>query len=268
MGVADIWAALGEWLLPFVPEPTQLPSILWEAIRYALFFAVVYVAIRVVHKLPMIREIVEGFNKSRGPIWDMRNTVDDFKTTIGELSKLEPVIKMLRDQMELLDEKIDAAQKQVEELQRHSASERTDSAAPGTPVPFNGAQQQGEDQNWLKLRSLWRTQVDRLEAVIDNIPDGRRARPYRKLTRYDYKPIIERLELDGLISNSVAKASRELVDTFMSYRPRNRRVPDSLIGDLVVLNKQLELEMSQPALGETQASSAAESTPAENLPNL
>ena len=177
MTAAELIDSIRPWLAPFIPEPNQLPALLWEIVRYALFFAVVYIAIKVVRRLPMIRDIIEGFNKSRGPIWDMRNTVEDFKATIADLSKIEPVIKMLRDQMVLLDEKIDAAQKQVEELQRHSATERTDAAV--TPIPFAGAPNQADDQNWLKLREIWRAHTERLEGLINSITDGRRARPYR-----------------------------------------------------------------------------------------
>jgi hypothetical protein len=85
------------WLVAFVPAPPELPGFLFEVLRYGLFFSVIYVALKVIRRLPTIHEIIIGFNKSRGPIWDMRNTVDDFKTTIAELSKFETVIKMLRD---------------------------------------------------------------------------------------------------------------------------------------------------------------------------
>ena len=260
---------LEPWLVVFIPAPSELPGILFELLRYALFFSVVYIALKVIRKLPTIHEIIIGFNKSRGPIWDMRNTVDDFKTTIADLRKFESVIKMLRDQMSLLDEKIDAAQKQVEALQQHSASERTDES----PAPLSGAttpaRAQKDEQNWQKLREIWRAHVGRLEALVDSITDGRRARPYRRMTRYDYRPIIDRLEIDDLLSPSTAKASRDLMDIFNTYRPRNREVPDKVVGDLIVLDHLLGSEVVLPShapqpYGEDASSAEVELAAASN----
>lgn len=197
----------------------------------------------------MIAEVVRGFGKARGPIWDFRQTIEDFKASIEELQKLKPIIGTLREQMALLDEKIDAAQKQLVELQRHSASERTDeadgsaaaAAQPADAAPTNGraAPAATDQENWLRLREIWRAHVNRLEAMIDDIDDGRRARAYRNMTRYDYKPIIARLHADGYLSDAAAKASTELMTIFAAYRPRNRAIPDKVVGEMIVLDKLL-----------------------------
>jgi hypothetical protein len=243
--LAIAWRAVQPWAVALVPSPEELPRVLWDLTRYLLYFSVFYVAIKVVNRLPLIREIITGFNDARGPIWDMRNTVEDFKSTIAELSKIEPVIKTVRDQIALLDEKIDAAQKQVEELQRHSASERTEArSSPEFPAPSSlGVVAPSDDEaNWQRLREIWRAHVARLEALIEGM-DGRKARSYRKMTRYDYKPIIDKLLEDGLLSPASAKSSKDLMETFSSYRPRNRKVPDKVVGDMIVLDRQLAAEV-------------------------
>lgn len=64
------------------------------------------------------------------------------------------------------------------------------------------------------------------------------------MTRYDYKPIIDRLQDDGLLTPAAAKASKELMETFSSYRPRNRRIPDSVVGEMIVLDRLLASELA------------------------
>jgi septal ring factor EnvC (AmiA/AmiB activator) len=90
-----------------------------EFVSTAFWFLVVFAAIQGLRRLNTIREIITEFNKARGPIWDLRGTINEFK-------ELEPVIRQLAEQMSLLDEKVDAARKQVQELQVDSFSSRTE----------------------------------------------------------------------------------------------------------------------------------------------
>jgi hypothetical protein len=73
--------------------------------------------------------------------------------------------------------------------------------------------------------------------------DGRRKVVFDRLPRTNYDRIINKLQGQGLISAGAANASRSLNELFYRYRPRNRAVPDEVIGSLGVLNKQLDREL-------------------------
>jgi hypothetical protein len=206
----------------------------------------------------MIHEIITEFNKARGPIWDLRGT-------IHEMKELEPVIKLLADQMSLLDEKIDAARKQVQELQVDSFSSRTEEEDVPAKAISAGLQGYAEPptDHWEELRQIWRRNADRIESVIDLIPDGRSRLPFDKMRRSDYKAIIDRLESTGRITSSAANGSRFLVAEFHRYRPRNRIVPASVIGALQVRDEQLEREFAliRARMAEQNLEDGAESRP-------
>jgi hypothetical protein len=54
---------------------------------------------------------------------------------------------------------------------------------------------------------------------------------------------LAKLEDQGRITAAAATASRELNTLFNRYRPRNRTIPDEVIGSLRVLDSQLEQEL-------------------------
>ena len=187
-------------------------------------------------RLKMIREIITQFNNARGPIWDLRGT-------IAELKELEPVIRQLGDQMSLLDAKVDAARLQVTELQVESVSGRTEmqrSEPTNASTPFQSDQNQTDDENWEQLRLYWRRNVQRLENVIQSIPDGRTRLAFDRMPRTNYRAIVARLEDGKYISNVAANASRDLIDTFNKYRPRNQRVSNAVLGATFVFDEQLD----------------------------
>ncbi len=236
------WGTVGDWL-SWVGS--WLAKLTWAEVKgtaeLALYFLVVFAVIGCLRKLNVIREIITSFNESRGPIWDLRQTINDLKG-------LEPIIHKLGNQMALLDEKVDAARKQVAELQVESASERTDEAEELVTAPASMGQREQSpaeiaNENWEKLRDYWRRNTKRIEYVIDQIPDGRTRLAYDRMPRTGYRSIVNKLQGAKFITPAAANASRELIELFNRYRPKNRTVPDELIGPLEILDKQLDQEL-------------------------
>jgi hypothetical protein len=217
----------------------------WHEVRatfeLALYFLAVLAALGCLIRLGTIRTIIHDFRKARGPLWDLRTTVDDLRT-------LAPILRAMTDQVALLDEKVEAARKQVAELQVEAESARTDAyddkvdAQPRGLVEVRPSDET-EDQNWLALREAWKRNTLRLEYVIDQISDGRRKVAFDRMPRTNYERIINRLQGQKLISAGAANASRSLNELFYQYRPRNRAVPDEVVGSLSILDKQLDRDL-------------------------
>lgn len=233
----------GEWWTWFVDA---IKGVTWSEIKSTaellLYFLVVLAVIGCLRRLKLIREIISEFNNARGPIWDLRETIND-------LTQLEPAIRQLSGQMGLLDAKVDAARKQVAELQVESVSGRTEEAdGVGQPNGQLGqaaaSTDEEADRNWEKLREFWRRNTRRIEYVIEQIPDGRTRIAYDRLPRTSYRRIVNKLQGAKLISPAAANASQELIDLFNSYRPKNRRVPNSIVGTLELLDRQLDRELA------------------------
>lgn len=242
--------SLGEFTQSFSRDDIK------EVISTVFWFLVVFAVLQVLWRLNTIKQIVTEFNKARGPIWDLRGTINEFK-------ELEPVIRQLAEQMSLLDEKVDAARKQVQELQVESFSGRTEEQE--RPADLAGFTQQGlvapQPDHWERLHELWRKNADRIERVIEQIPDGRSRLPFDRMRRSDYTAIIDRLETTGRLTASAANGSRELVAAFNRFRPRNKSVPISVIGALEVLDQQLEREIDQIIANQADATRASDSPP-------
>jgi hypothetical protein len=97
----------------------------------ALYFLAVLAILGCLIRLGTIRTIIHDFRRMRGPLWDLRTTVDD-------LRDLAPVLRAMTDQVALLDEKVEAARKQVAELQVESVSERTEASDDQPVAPQTG----------------------------------------------------------------------------------------------------------------------------------
>ncbi len=223
----------------------------WGEVRslfeLALYFLAVVAILGCLARLGTIRAIIKDFREARGPLWDLQKTVEDLKN-------LEPVIHSLKEQvqgfgghMTLIDKKIDAARKQVSELQVETVSNRTDAEEAPQPALAglirNAAHESSEDENWQELREIWKKNTHRIEYVIDNIADGRKKVAYDRLPRTNYDRIVNKLQGQDVITAAAANASRSLNELFNRYRPRNRRVPDEVVQSLRVLDGQLDREL-------------------------
>jgi hypothetical protein len=235
----DVFGTVQAWLAILRSAP-------WSEVKASLELLLYYLAVIAVFgclfRLSTIRTIIRDFRESRGPLWDLRNTID-------QLKELEPLFRDLKKQMELIDEKIDANRELVAAMQIESISGRTDdvsnqiaaaeSSRATMPAP-TAVPPESDDENWSLLRECWKRNTDRIEYVISQIRDGRTKLGYDRLPRTNYTRIINKLQGQGRITAAAANASRELHDLFNSYRPRNRKVPDEVAGSLAVLEQQLD----------------------------
>lgn len=224
-------------------------QISWSEVKsvfeYVLYLLAVIAVLGCLIRLGTIRKTIADFRESRGPIWDLRNTVN-------QLNELAPLIRTLADQVDLMDERVQAWGKQVTELQVEASSVRTDAEDSAQteqdgdgltpPIEIRPAEDV-EDPNWLLLRDIWRRNTRRLEYVIDQIGDGRTKIAFDRLPRTNYERIINKLQGQKRISVGAANASRSLIEEFNRYRPRNRAVPDEVIGGLKTLDHQLDREI-------------------------
>lgn len=210
----------------------------WADIRsvaeLALYYLTVIAILGCLMRLNAIGRILRDFREARGPLWEL-------KTTVSDLKDLEPAIQLLGD-------KVEAARKQVVELQAERISTRSDTneaegidQADETEAPAPA--EPGADRNWLQLREYWQRNRKRVEYIIDQIEDGRTKLAYDRLPRTNYRRILNKLQGQRFITAAAANASRELNDLFNKYRPRNQTIPDEVIGSLQVLDRQLDQEL-------------------------
>ncbi len=200
----------------------------------ALYYLTIIAILGCLMRLNAIGRILRDFREARGPLWEL-------KTTVSDLKDLEPAIQLLGD-------KVEAARKQVVELQADRISTRSDAdeaegidQADETEAPAPA--EDGANRNWLQLREYWQRNRKRIEYIVDQIEDGRTKLGYDRLPRTNYKRILNKLQGQRFISAAAANASRDLVDLFNKYRPRNQTIPDEVIGSLQVLDQQLDREL-------------------------
>ena len=65
------------------------------------------------------------------------------------------------------------------------------------------------------------------------------------MSRMQYPAIINELADAKFITEAARNGSLELHTEFMSYKPRNRKIPDPAIASLEVLDRQLEQEFAK-----------------------
>ena len=224
---------------------TEIRNWPWSEVKsvaeLVLYYLTVLAVLGCLMRLGAIGRILRDFREARGPLWEL-------KTTVNDLKELEPAIRSLGKQVALVDDKVEAARKQVAELQVESISTRSDSAQgdsvdetydPEAPVVV----EEGENRNWLLLRDYWQRNRRRIEYIIDQIDDGRTKLAYDRLPRTNYKRILNKLQAQGRITEAAANASRDLNRLFNRFRPRNRSIPDEVVDSLQILDEQLEREL-------------------------
>ncbi|MGL4398104.1 MAG: hypothetical protein ACRCS9_16325 [Hyphomicrobium sp.] len=241
------------------PARTLAQSV-WDNFKFLLQYGSVFagaVAFAVaLTQLKTIARLIRDFIEARGPIYSLGTTiagteksVDALSKEVDRLSRLEPTIREMA-------EKIEETFAQIANLQRLTVSERTDTAAveeipqpmtDGHAVPTIAAQNP-DIKNWERLRELWNNNGERLDSVIDRIPDKRKRGKFQRMPRTDYRAIINALADENYISEAVRNASVQLHSTFMSYKSRNRQIPDEAVGSVEVLDRMLEKEIPVPAL--------------------
>lgn len=233
----------------------------WSDLKYLLQYGAYFIAavalLIAVTQIKTISKLMSDYLNARGSIYQLAATMSNAEETAkrlsgqaDRLSQLEPIIK-------LMSEKVEEAVLKIGDLQRLPVSERIDASAnsfadPTHPGPFAPTTTNAdEDTNWEKLREYWNANGARLDLAIERIPEKRKRTKYSRMDRRNYPAIINGLADDGYISETARRGSLDLHATFVRFRPRNREIPDKVIGDLGVLDKILENEFAQlPDIGE------------------
>jgi hypothetical protein len=226
---------------------------LWEELKFviqygALFIGALAFAVAI-SQIKTVAKLISDFIVARGPIYALGTTITEVEKSVSvlsrdvdRLSKLEPAIKEMA-------EKIEETFAQIANLQRLTVSERSDAAGDeispdvGNGRADIGRQTPDDTRNWERLRELWNANGERLDAVIERIPHKRRRGRFQRMPRTNYPAIIDALAADGYISEAAREASQKLHSVFMSYKPRNRKIPDSAVGGIEVLDGMLQKEI-------------------------
>jgi len=206
-------------------------------------------------QLKTIAKLIADFIVARGPIYTLSTTISEVEVSVGALSREVDRLSKLEPAIRDMAEKIEETFAQIASLQRLAVSERTDSSsaeasassgrivtAPPTPSE--------DEKNWERLREIWNNNGERLDGVIERITDKRRRARFQRMPRTNYPAIINALGDEGYISEAARNASLELHSTFMSYKPRNRKIPDSAVAGLEVLDRMLAYQLAPPSDGE------------------
>lgn len=233
------------WLDYFRNLPWDQAKSLFELTVWLLaIFAVFGCLIR----LGTIRSIIKDFLEARGPIWDLRNMVNDLKAMEPVIKQLQSEVPLIIDKLETMRLQMEALREQANEFQLESMSTRIEAADEAPAVSFAEPEAKAigpDEENWRQLRDYWKRNSKRLEFVISNIDDGRKRGVYDRMPRTNLDRIVNKLQGQKVISAAAANASRSLNEVFNSYRPRNRSVPDEVVGGVRVLDQQLEKELAQ-----------------------
>jgi len=182
-------------------------------------------------RLKMIATLISDFRESKGSIFELSTTITGVKSTVGDLAVQVDRLSDLAPTVTSTAEKLEDALKQLADLQRIAVSEQRPSG-PTESAASTGdeAEEDQVEENWQKLRGFWFSNGERLDAVIEKIPNARKRSRFRRMPRTDYPGIINALADEGLISNSARKLSLELHREFMSHRSRKRIVTESIVG--------------------------------------
>lgn len=230
-----------------VESPVRaLAAAVWEDIKFLIQYGALFVGAvafaAALTQIKTIAKLISDFIVARGPIYSLGTTIADVEKSVARLSgevdrltRLEPTIREIA-------EKIEQTFAQIANLQRLTVSERTEAASGDGPAPAAAAVTQ-EDRNWERLRELWNNNGERLDNVIERIADKRTRGKFQRMPRTSYPAIINSLADEAFISEAARKASLQLHSTFMSYKPRNRTIPDSAVAGLEVLDRMLEKEL-------------------------
>lgn len=233
-----------------------LRGIQWAEVKawldLALWYGLLVTAFLCLVRLKVIRSVISEFNRGKGPLWNMRTAVEELKDLEPKLRETIGQVGALTAQMADLTERVEGLKVQLAALQVETISQRTsevdpppsqDSASPLAAAPAPERDEEVEERNWEMLRDYWRRNTRRLEFIIDQIPDGRVRGAFDRLPRTNYVRIIHKLQGQGRISAAAAEASKQLIDEFNQYRPRNRSIPDEVVDGLSVLDSMLDKEL-------------------------
>jgi len=142
------------------------------------------------------------------------------------------------------NERFRALSDQVIGLQEEAVSQRTGEIGPLPAEVQDAANADNDEQNWEELRTIWKRNNQRLEAIIKNKLVGAKQREYDNYPWTDYPSIIGHLLEDDALTRTAHEKSLELHRMFMGYRSRRKPVTDKVVADARFLDTQLNKLMN------------------------
>jgi hypothetical protein len=101
--------------------------------------------------------------------------------------------------------------KQIDNLNR--ARGEKDSTAPPRALPGGAV-----TNEWQSIQDAWREAKDFLDEKVDEFTDLRTVRRYSRYTRYNYKEIMDALEIDSRITPKQRLAASNIASAFFQNR--------------------------------------------------
>jgi hypothetical protein len=204
--------------------------------------------------LKTIAKLINDFGESKGSIFELSTTITGVKNTVTAVktsaSALEVQVSRLSDLAPIVTstaEKLEDALKQLADLQRIAVSEQGAGDGAETVASSGGAAEEDKfEQNYQQLRAYWFANGERLDAVIERIPQARVRSRIRRMPKTDYPAIINALASEGKISEAARELSLELHKEFLSHRSRKKPVTDAIVGAAKVRDAMLAKELEPP----------------------
>ena len=214
---------------------------------FAIFSLAMLIAMM---KIDKVARIVSNFLDAKGDIHSLVTAVERMSKQAEAVSLHSTKLVQMKSIIDETSAKIEDAIKQISELQRIAVSERIEATSPSDNAPIREGtdstlSSNKDNDNWEALREIWNSNGARLDDVISRISSRRRREKFVRMPKTRYPDIINGLATEGFISNVARDASLRLHQTFMSYKPRNRPIPDQVVADMSVLNDMLAEEMSK-----------------------
>ncbi len=245
------WQAGTRWqphdinaLLMYDSPTMQMARTVWADIKYLIQYGAYLLAALAlfiaVAQIKTVAKLISDFIVAKGPIYELGSVITRVESSVAGLTNEVDRLSQLEPTIQATAEKLKEVLQRLGDLQRLTVSERTDSDGAAATSPLADS----DVRNWERLRELWNANGRRLDDVIERIPDKRRRNRFQRMPRTSYPAIINGLADDNLISEAARQASLQLHATFMSYKPRNRKIPDPAVAALVVLDELLERELA------------------------
>jgi hypothetical protein len=227
---------------------------IWEDIKYCIQYGAYLIAaiapFIAVAQIKTVAQLIRDFIAARGPIYALASTITRVERAVEALTPHVDRLLLLEPTIKGTAERLEEVLQRLGDLQRLAVSERdqpqpTVADAPESVAALPATAEDRDAENWEKLREFWNANGRRLDNVIERIPEKRRRAKFQRMPKTNYPAIINGLADEQLISEVAREASLNLHRVFMSYRPRNRKIPDSVVGQLAVYDAQLEQEISR-----------------------
>lgn len=248
----------------------------WSAfpvvIQTLLFVWLLYLVHRVINARHDIHNIIKDIIKSRGPIWELKTTIDDLKESTTKLAEAQPEIRNLSEQVETLTRRMQAMQERISEDQRHEVADE---------LPIGDLTSEGQEL-WRKLRYHWYFMTGQLDARIDQhlvdleeeILAAEQGTPtemsgieradaekalrtkkkeyselqlkYEAMSRRSYKRLIAAMKKDGMLTDAQADQARIIDKAFLAARRRKEDLSAEIVGPVEIAATQLKAELPTP----------------------